>query len=110
MKKKQINWTKWNKTAGRKTEISDSLQVKKIYYSLFYCTFVTCFQLNLSTVAPIPPISPSPDPEHIGGPRFEPFHCHHVGASLQNCIVLFSLVLERKKKVKQRVKKERNLK
>lgn len=57
-------------------------------------TLVAGFQLYLSTVAPVAPVGSSPDPEHVGGPRLQPVHRHHVGASLQNGVVLLPLVLK----------------
>lgn len=55
------------------------------------------FQFNLSAVAPIAAISSGPDPEHVGGPRLQPVHRHHVGARLQNGVVLLPLVLKWRK-------------
>lgn len=60
-------------------------------------TFVAGFQFNLSTVAPVAHIGSSPDPEHIGGPWLQPVHCHHVGASPQDRVVLLPLILKWKK-------------
>lgn len=57
-------------------------------------TFVAGFQFDLSTVAPVAAVGSSPDPEHVCGPRLQPVHCHHVGASLQNGVVLLPLVLK----------------
>lgn len=50
-------------------------------------------QFDLSTVASVASISPGPDPEHVGGPWLQPLHRHHVGAGLQNGVVLLPLVL-----------------
>lgn len=55
------------------------------------------FQFDLSAVAPVATVGSSPDPEHVGGPWFQPVHCHHVGASLQNGVVLLPLVLKGEK-------------
>lgn len=51
------------------------------------------FQFNLPPIAPVAPIGPGPDPEHIDGPWLQPLHCHHVGASLQDGVILLSLIL-----------------
>lgn len=45
-------------------------------------TFVAGFQFDLSAVAPVAPVGPRPDPEHVGGPRLQPLHRHHVRAGL----------------------------
>lgn len=60
-------------------------------------TFMAGFQLDLSAVAPIAAVGPSPDPEHVGGPRLQPLHRHHVGAGLQNGVVLLPLILKRRR-------------
>lgn len=57
-------------------------------------TLVAGFQFYLPAVAPVAPVGSSPDPEYIGGPRLQPVHCHHVGASLQDRVVLLPLVLK----------------
>lgn len=56
-------------------------------------TFMTGLQFDLSTVASVASISPGPDPEYVGGPWLQPLHRHHVGAGLQDGVVLFPLVL-----------------
>lgn len=43
---------------------------------------MTGLQFYLSTVASVASISPGSDPEYVGGPRLQPLHRHHVGASL----------------------------
>lgn len=71
---------------------------KKQVFIIHPFTFVAGFQFDLSTVAPIAAVGSSPNPEHISGPWLQPVHCHHVGASLQNCVVLLPLVLKWRKK------------
>lgn len=57
-------------------------------------TFVAGFQLDLSAVAPVATVGSGPDPEHIGGAGLQPLHRHHVGASLQDGVVLLPLILK----------------
>ena len=73
------------KTKTKETKVTHHLQ------NLF--TFMACFQFDFSTIASIAAIGSSPDPEDVGGPWLQPIHCHHVGASLQNRVVLLPLVL-----------------
>lgn len=56
-------------------------------------TFLAGFQLDLPSVAPVAPVGSSPDPEHVGGAWLQPVHRHHVGAGLQDRVVLLPLVL-----------------
>lgn len=67
---------------------------KQIFVYHVFLTFVAGFQFDLSTVAPVAPVGSGPDPEHVGGPWLQPVYCHHVGASLQDCVVLLPLVLK----------------
>lgn len=56
-------------------------------------TLVARLQLDLAAVVAMATLCAGPDSEHVGRPRLEAVHCHHVGLGFQDRVVLVLLVL-----------------